>query len=545
MESLRSSRISTYSAKDKGSFMNGNSAITFEGLQSIAWRQGVIENAKKFDMTPAAVAIQQGCYPKSGIIEFWGEPLLSGNIEADSTVKLNLIKDKNILSDLSKSIAKCFQFPVNTIFTHGLGVIASAMSKSFKFEYEHGVKPVNLYVVTAQPPSTGKSGVNDLLSEPVHLAFEAINQTAKIERKKSKIRIAATKNEMKNASCKEAQFALEDELTELYKEHDKHTVYLYSTDDATAEGLGGLAARQKGIFNIVSAEADAINVILGGVYSDKKSNHGIFLKGWDSERVSIVRSSKEDVSFIATGTIAVIAQDESIKTILEAGESGRGISERFLLMRENTFLGKRDFKKKTRVSDTLLAEYSRMIFNITREAGVVLKFSEESSDLISKYREDLEPSLGNDGEYSNNMMRGFVGKADKQIMKIASILHTMENWRDGGSRSNHIETNTVKSAIEIFNEYVKSYVAAADDLGFTGVESEYEKIEERLQAYAEKGKLTLTVSQLRSNVKDIKPFTGTPNLTKKLREIILPVLESNNICVTHESKIYINPRLRG
>ena len=516
-----------------------------DNMREVSWKTHIIQGAEKFGVSPAKIAIQQDQYPKCGMLEFWSEPLLSSNAEAELPNAISLATDKNMLSDLSWSISNSLQFPVNTIFTHGLGVVASAMSKSFNFEYQQGVKPVNLYVVTAQPPSTGKSGVNDLLSEPVQLAFEAINKTATTARKKAKIRIAATKAELKNAKSKESQFALEDDLQTLYKEHDKHTVYIYSADDATAEGLSKLAASQKGIFNIISAEADAINVILGGVYSDKKSNHGIFLKGWDAERVSIVRASKDNLTFTAIGNIAVIAQDESIKTILEAGESGRGISERFLLMREPTRLGKRNFRNQEKVNPDLLAQYKNMIFNITRESGITLKFSPESSEIINQYREELEPKMGDDGEYSNNMMRGFVGKADKQIMKIACVLHTMENWCDNGGKSPYIENETTESAIRIFKEYVKSYTIAADDLGFTGVESEYKKVEERLQSYAEKGKLVVTISQLRSNIKDVKPFTGTPNLTVKLREVILPVLEKNSVCVVHNNKIYMNPHLKG
>lgn len=517
---------------------------TLKDFSNVSMEHELRVISEKTGIMPAKILIDSGSHPKFSLPNLWYEPLLSGSIEAELPNAIKLAEDKSMLADLSWSISRAFQFPVNTIFTHGLGVVASAMSKSFRFEYQGGSKPVNLYVVTAQPPSTGKSGVNDLLSEPVQLAFDAINKTATIGRKKAKIRIAAVKNELKNASNKDAQFQLEDELTSLYKEHDKHTIYIYSADDATAEGLSKLASSQKGIFNIISAEADAINVILGGVYSDKKSNHGIFLKGWDAERVSIVRASKDNISFVATGNIAVIAQDESIKTILEAGESGRGISERFLLMREKTYLGRRDFSKQEKVDDELLAEYSKMIFNITRETGITLKFSDESSLLINKYREELEPKMGDDGEYSNNMMRGFVGKADKQIMKIASILHTIDNWKDGGGKSPFVELSTTESAIRIFKEYVKSYTSAADDLGFTGVESEYKKVEERLQAYAQKGKNSITVSQLRSNLKDVKPFTGTPNLTVRLRDVILPVLEINNICVLSDNKIHLNPLLK-
>lgn len=521
------------------------SAMSYNDLHEISWKQGVMEGAERLGVSPALISIQQGSYPKSGIIDFWEDPLFSDSDEAQSNNNMNLVKYSSILSSLSSSIAASFQFPVNTIFAHGLGVIASAMSKSFKFQYGGGEKPVNLYVVTAQPPSTGKSGVNELLSEPVHLAFDAINKTATANRKKAKIRIAAIKKQIKEAKHEEEMMRFEEELTKLYKEHDKHTVYTYSVDDPTPEGLAKLAHKQDGLFNIISAEADAINIILGNVYSDKKANHGLFLKGWDAERMSIVRSSQENLSFKAVGNIAVIAQDESIKTILAAGESGRGISERFLLLREPTLLGTRTFGDYISVDDELLGEYNRMIMNIVRDSNVVLKFTSKSINMINNYRKEVEPEMGDNGMYSNNMMRGFIGKADKQIMKLASILHVIENWVDDGNRERDISHNTVLMALDLFKQIVISYTTTADGLGFTGLDSEYKKVEERLVAYAEKGKLVISVNQLRSNLKGVKPFSGTPNLTNKLKNVLLPTLGDNNICIVHDNKIYINPKVKG
>lgn len=513
----------------------------------------IVSEAESAGIMPARLLIQRGSYKTLGAINYWDAPIMSDAIEPEQRgAVVKLADEKTLLTRLCWSISKSIQFPVNTIYAHAMGIVASAMSKSFQFEYGHSAKPVNLYVVTAQPPSTGKSGVNEILSDPVHAAFDAINETAIVERKKAKIRMAAIKRElkeaMKNSSvCDEAKFDLEDELTKLYAEHDKHTVYTYALDDATPEATAKIALNQKGMFNIISAEADAINIILGGVYSDKKANFGIFLKGWDSERHHVARANQDVISGRVTGNICVIAQDESIKTILAAGESGRGISERFLLLRESTHLGKRTFKKKDKVKldATLQAMYAKLIFNIVREQGVTLTFNDESIDLISDYREGLEPELADDGRYGNNMMRGFMGKADKQIMKIASVLHTIENWQDKGDRSTSIEISTVKSAIKFFKNIAESYIIAADELGFTGCESEYVKVEEKLQSYAEKGKLSMSVTQLRSNIKNVKPFTGTPNLTQKLKEVLLPALESNNVCVVHGGKIYINPHLKG
>tara|TARA_R110000744_G_scaffold380568_1_gene503229 strand:+ start:11665 stop:13248 length:1584 start_codon:yes stop_codon:yes gene_type:complete len=511
----------------------------------------IVAEAVSAGIMPARLLIERGSYKTLGAINYWDAPIMSDSLEPEERgSKIKLAEEKNLLSDLCWSISKAIQFPVNTIYAHGMGVVASAMSKSFSFEYGHGTKPVNLYVVTAQPPSTGKSGVNELLVEPVHHAFDTINEKAIVERKKAKIRMSAIKRELKDAaknpaSTEEQKFALEDEMTALYKSHDKHVVYTYALDDATPEATAKIALGQNGLFNIISAEADAINIILGGVYSDKKANFGIFLKGWDSERHHVARASQEVMSGRVTGNICVIAQDESIRTILAAGESGRGISERFLLVRESTYLGKRVFNKGVKVCDTLLAKYSKLIFNIVREDGVTLQFSAKSKDLINEYRSTLEPEMADSGRYGNNMMRGFMGKADKQIMKIASVLHVIDNWAEKGDRSTQVRDSTTRSAIKFFKDIAESYITAADELGFTGCESEYIKVEEKLQQYAEKGKLTMSVAQLRSNLKNIKPFTGTPNLTHKLKNILLPAMESNNICVVHDGKIHINPYLKG
>ena len=520
---------------------------TMEHLYNISSNDAPLyAKAHELGVMVARVAIENGSYSGNilGVNRYWDDPILTSCDSEAGNVTQSLLSN-DLLSELARSISATIQFPVNTIFAHGIGIVASAMSKSFSFEYGSSTKPVNLYVVCAQPPSSGKSGVNEILSEPVHEAFDAINKTAAVEKRKLKIKIMANKRQAKDATTKEEQYKLEEELLSLYEENDKHTIYLYAMDDATPEAVAKIALNQRGVFNIVSAEADAINVILGGVYSDKKSNFGIFLKGFDAERHIVARSGQETMSGHVVGCIAVIAQDESIKTILEAGESGRGISERFLMVREDTLLGTRKFGKPVPLDNELSAAYSKMIFNIVREKKITLKFSSDSIGLINSFRAEVETEMGDHGAYSNNMLRGFVGKADKQIMKLASILHTITNWCDGGEKSTKITVSTIKQAIKIFKIIMSAYTSAADELGFTGDDSEYKKVEERILAYAEKGKLNITVSQLRDNIKSVKPFSGTPKLTAKLRHVILPALESFGLCITHNDKIHINPKLLG
>ena len=96
---------------------------------------------------------------------------------------------KDILTNAAIGIAKQVQFPINTAFMHGMGIIATAMTKSFSYEYYGNECPVNLYVVTSQPPSTGKSGVNNFFVSPVRIAFVDYNKSQQIKRNKIESKI--------------------------------------------------------------------------------------------------------------------------------------------------------------------------------------------------------------------------------------------------------------------------------------------------------------------------------------------------------------------
>ena len=87
---------------------------------------------------------------------------------------VNLIKDDDhsLLAEYCRSIAKTIQFPLSTVYAHALGCIAAAMNKSFFVEIRGNKNPVNLYVVSSQPPSTGKSGVKRKGQLFVYYAFK-------------------------------------------------------------------------------------------------------------------------------------------------------------------------------------------------------------------------------------------------------------------------------------------------------------------------------------------------------------------------------------
>lgn len=180
---------------------------------------------------------------------------------------------------------------------------------------------------------------------------------------------------------------------------------MFPVSDTTPEGLAKINFRQ-GNFAVISDEATSINSLLGLTYanSERKTNSELVLKAWDSGHVSIARANAENnMSFTALGCMAVIAQDETISGIMEAGARGIGVSERFLLVREESFLGRRKFVDDngdttyTPVDAGLKADYYKLIHNIMTEQSVSLKVSRSAMRVLNMARQEMEPKLA-DGE---------------------------------------------------------------------------------------------------------------------------------------------------
>lgn len=479
--------------------------------------------------------------------DYWEQPASTDNLSKNEFARLVSPNSSDLLSRLTIAISDVIRFPKSTAFLHGMGAISSALNKGFSIKYHTGTIPLNLYVITAQRPSTGKSGINEFFFKPIHKAYKNESDShapkrAKIEREliiKEKDLEKETDDRLIQRYC--------DEIVDFKNELAKIPNWRCNLSDVTIEAAEGVAANQGGMFNIISAEADAINVVTGGVYGDGKAkkNLSLILSAWDGEHVSSARVGREGIDCEVRASIAVLAQADAVDTILAAGATGRGITERFLLLSEPSMLGSRGdlvYDKKT--FQSLVSEYELMIANIVSESDIVIDFDKASESFLHSVIRRIEPKMADDGEYANDLVAGFMGKADKHIRKIAAVLHCSEEWRDGGSRSLLIKAPTIMRAVALFMELADRFLQTADSHGYSGEKSEIEKLIQYFTEKAEKGKIKITINSLRDNLKGSKPFKGTPNLTAKLRDKVLPILELNNYIVVADNIIYINPRLK-
>jgi hypothetical protein len=475
----------------------------------------------------------------------WEDPASIDDCD-ETILKIDLVDKKrnDVLTNLAMSISEQIQFPVNTAFLHGLGVIATAMTKSFSYDYYGNQSPVNLFVVTSQPPSTGKSGINSCFVTPVRVAFTDFNKQQQIKRNKYEKEIGDIKNELKEASQDREIDALISELTEKEEKLENTPVYRYSVSNTTPEALEQIAFNQLGCWNVISDEAGAVNVLLGNMYSENSlSNADIVLQSWDGDWLSSSRVTRKAGEGYVRGSIAVIAQDETISTILQAGARGNGISERFLLLRENNMLGSRDHNSFNPVDEELKAKYAYLINTLVFSDGTIFKFSNDAKRLIRENKIKIEPHLSDGGQYSNNLLRGVVGKMDKQVMKISCVLHVVEHWKDK-SKPETVEANTVKWAIKLYKELIKLYIDAADSNGFIGEISEIKAIKEQFIKFLNKGKFAVTPSELKDFVKGKSVFKGRAKLASYIKDRLLFKCIDLRLCTLVDGKIVINPKLR-
>lgn len=481
-------------------------------------------------------------------VNYWPEINdIDGLAKVDSGINLLGDKTPGLLAAMARDISQVIKFPVNTAYLHALGVAASAMTKSFKYQYNGNPKPVTLFVCTAQPPSTGKSGVNDILLDPVREAYDEINKKNKKTRRGLLLEKKALEKSLSNPAIHENAINSKMELLERVIEDLENTpIWKPTIKDTTIEAAEQTAAQQTGMINIVSDEAEAINTIFGNTYVREGGgsvNFGLLLSAWDGDRNESARVGREAYYGYVRGSIAVLAQNDSVESVLRAGATGRGLAERFLLIAEESLLGKRDHFLNIAPDLILHQRYAETISNIVNEDSVILTIDKGSTELISGFRAKIEREMGEGGKYEHQLLTGFMGKADKQIAKIASVLHVMEHWQPGGHKSRKVSEDHVLMAIAIFDELSKTYINAADNMGYVGEKSELTALIEILITKASKNEMKLSIRKLVNDIKRKKPFNGMRNLTRRVK-VVLETLQNNNYIHVENNDVYINPRLK-
>lgn len=483
---------------------------------------------------------------------WWNEPVDLNDDTYNDRVDI-LAGYKNPLVDVARSISDCVQFPVNTAFLHGLGVISSAMVKNFSYMRYGKEKPVGLYTVCAQPPSTGKSPANDHWSAAIIKAVSDINDANEPDRMVLQMRLENLERNLKKIKSTGEQKHAAEEIQKVRSELAKHQRYIYGVTDSTAEALEEIAAKQDGRFTIVSDEAEGVSVLFGANYGENPPNLGLVLKGWDGGYQNTGRIGRQGHNGQLIGSVAVLAQESTVKAILQAGRNtsgSRGVCERFLILSEPNILHLIDYSKKKPLPATINDSYKKFIRNIVETKGqVAFGLTPEADKYMGDILAGLRPHMADGGKFSTELMRGVIGKAEAQIMKIASVLHCGKEWWPGSSFKTMIEKTTMEHASHVYIQLIKCFMIAAENEGIEGKNPEMQVASKKLKDIInnpKKPRQAIKYADFSDSLRNTNPFSLMKNLRKHVKNSLLPNLQSHNYIVFDDVDgiVYINPKLR-
>jgi len=422
---------------------------------------------------------------------------------------LKYVDDGTFIKRFSKQTAEQCQLPESTVFLNFLAIYASVACRKWVVDYEYGGQlPIGLYVVTEQPPGTGKSRCQGIAQKPF------FNIKSKIQ--------ADFKNKLKslNAISERTEFE-ESELQSLIEQ--KAAVFSRAfISNATPEALEKELIVTHGFFSAVSSEQGLFNSLLGLSYNQNGvNNNDTMLYGFDGGFVSSCRITRDGYHGHTIGGCALFAQSGSVEKVLSAS-NGSGLAERFLMLCEPHNLGSRDHFKKVHIDETLADEYERRcrfaeeVYTtpIARDDLLHLHPTESGYNLIKKYRQHIEPSLADGGQFSHIALRGAASKIDMQILKIAANLHLLSRDDDFNPV---IPDSIITSAISIANALLESSLAICRAKGLIGDRAEYDSVL-RLFEKDMKHKTERQIIQSRSRVEPFRSMTG--NRSSIIRNVL-------------------------
>lgn len=383
---------------------------------------------------------------------------------------LKNLDDNQLIKRLSKTLSAGIQLPESTTFLMGLAIFSSVATRAYCVAYEYGGSiPIGLYAVAEQPPAAAKTWLQTEFQKP----FNAIDDE---KRKLRKEELARLEKQLDNCEDKVEKKELEKQIKEL----QKNPVPLLFVTNATPEALEMSLHGTNGFFSLVSSEQSLFDSLLGLYHgdTDRQNNNEVLLNGFDGSKSGTLRITREAYSGRAAGGVALFAQNGSIEKVLNAS-NGTGLSERFLMLSEPHFLGKRKHVEAPFIDRAITAEYDELAQDIAR---VALRQDREVSFLsisknghleIKKYRDAIEKHLADGGKYAaHQSLRGAAGKSNMQIMKIAANLHLL----DGGAYEPQIDDKHVISAINIVNDLLNASLGLCHDKELVGLKAEFNAI---------------------------------------------------------------------
>jgi hypothetical protein len=386
-----------------------------------------------------------------------------------STADISCLLSNTYIGAAAREISTDIEFPLETATLMALSIATFSAGVGNAVCYEGGTDaiPIGLYALAEQPSGTGKTGVCTKLSRGLELGIERENEK----------RLPTVRQIMKS------QAETKGELNDYEREEmERNHIIGKPVTNTTPEALDSKIAKQGGWFCLTSTEQGLLDTLIGGMYSEGKSNFDLMLKGFNAEFHNELRVTRTSYEGRPHGGVMCVSQEGSITTVLDNSGS-TGLVERFLMLIEGDMRGHRTYErgrsdgKLVKLFNAKCAEIIENSFpnrrSLAFENANKIHISSAGWKLINNYRRDNERNLASGGRYNANIFNSMWSKFDIQVMKIAATLHLFNDQ----PHNKKIPKETVQIAMSIVIELFTGVVKICELKGIVGKSAEEADVE--------------------------------------------------------------------
>jgi len=469
-------------------------------------------------------------------------------------------------SDYVDAVATFSQTPVDMAAMMALTSVAIAVQRRYNLEVLPGfVEPLCLYSMVALPSANRKSDVFNKMIAPIYAYEERLREelTEAISERKAEIEFLKAQHANVMKDVRKGSQDARQRLVDIQKKLDS-TKELFPPalikQDITAEKLIQVMSENHNRMGVLSAEGGVLDII-AGLYSDKKSNVDIYLKGHSGEHYAYDRKNGGSVYLKSpTLTLGLLVQNDHLQHVLTNNTlNGRGLFPRFLYAIPDSPLGTRPAISEP-INPEVRRTYFEMITHLLKrkplppegtnnqaalsdyvmdavqgivhdeeEATQTIRFSPEAVKVYERLFNKIEPRLHPDNNDLTSATKAWAGKLVGQLMRIAGLLHMAEH-ADKEQLPEEVAASTVEAAVRL-EEYFYAHALKAFGQASEGVHAEKQKY--ILQALAKaQGNDTLIKWFTRTRIWNLlkrKGYAKVAFIDKDLQELV----DRNYLLVQH------------
>ncbi len=364
----------------------------------------------------------------------WPVPTIPGALNTPD-VPADLLP--GVWGRMAGAVAEATQTPAVMSILCALGILGTLLQKRFEVDTGSHREALPFWTMSVSATGTRKTPVMSAFQAPL-LAWEKLMADRKrreIARNEAVMattikRIEALKQQAGKADDAELR-RLRDEIESLeLSMPEEIRAPLLFTEDVTPETLQRLLAEHVGRMAILSDEPGIFR-ILGGLYGGGGgASLEVFLKSYSASALKVARASRTVFVYAPCLSMALMCQPDLLAELAGSNQfRGSGLMARFWYGVPHSNVGRRDVRRRARVSDELREEYSAAVFGLLagyppeiedRERVAVLTLTPSAEDMWLDFSQEIEDQLIDGGAL--DAIRDWGAKAPGATARVAALL---------------------------------------------------------------------------------------------------------------------------